>query len=58
MLDKILAVISLAALIGFMLIVLIWINEIDLWIISVVVLLMAVFDFFYETRNAGGSSKE
>ncbi len=58
MLDKILAVISLAAFIGFMLIVLIWINEIDLWIISVMVMLMAVFDFIYETRNAGGSSKE
>lgn len=58
MLDKIFATISLAAFVGFMLIVLVWINEIDLWIITVVVLAMAIYDFVQSTRNSGDSTNE
>lgn len=58
MLDKILATISLGALTGFMMIVLVWINELDLWIISVAVLLMASYDFYNSTKNTGNNTKE
>ena len=58
MLDRIFATISLAAFIGFMLIILVWINELDLWIISVAVLLLAVYDFVHTLRDAGDGTKE
>lgn len=53
MLDKVLAIISLIALIGFMGIVLVYINSISLWIIVCIVLLMAIFDFYIELRGTG-----
>jgi hypothetical protein len=52
MLDKVLAVVSLGALIGFMGIVLVYINEMALWIIVVTVLVMAAYDFFIELRGS------
>lgn len=53
MLDKFLAAVSILALIGFMSIVVVWVNEPDLWIITLVVLAMAVYDFVTTTRNSG-----
>ena len=53
MLDKILAIISLVALIGFMGIVLWFINEVALWIIVCSVLLMGAYDFYTELRRSG-----
>lgn len=58
MLDKIMATISLAAFIGFMLIVLVWINEIDLWIIVVIVLAMAIYDFVLANRKTDDRTEE
>ena len=58
MLDKIFAMVSLAAFISFMLIILVWINEIDLWIITVVVLVMAFYDFTQSMRNSDDSTNE
>jgi len=52
-LDKVLAVISLGALIAFMGIVVVFINEIALWIIVCTVLAMAAYDFFTELRGSG-----
>ena len=46
MLDKVLAVFSLGCLTAFMAIVLYYIAEPDLTIVTVVVLLMAAYDFF------------
>lgn len=53
MLDKVLAVMSMFALLAFMGIVLVYINEIALWIIVCAVLAMAVYDFFVELRGSG-----
>jgi len=53
MLDKVLAVISLGVLIAFMGIVLVFINEIALWIVVCIVLAMAAYDFFIELRASG-----
>ena len=51
MLDKFLAAVSILALISFMSIVVVWVNEPDLWIITVAVLAMAVYDFVTTTRK-------
>ncbi len=53
MLDKVLAVISLLALIVFMGIVLVFINEIALWMVVCTVLVMAAYDFYVELRGSG-----
>jgi len=53
MLDKVLAIISISALIVFMGIVLVFINEIALWIIVCTVLAMAVYDFYLELSGRG-----
>ena len=53
MLDKVLAMISLVALIAFMGIVLVFINEIALWIVVCTVLAMAAYDFYVELRGSG-----
>lgn len=58
MLDKIIAALSIAALIGFMMIVLVWINELDLWVITVAVLVMASYDFYTSTRNTDKNTKK
>lgn len=46
MLDKVLAVFSLVCLVAFMGIVVYYIAEPDLTIVTVVILLMAAYDFF------------
>lgn len=51
--DKVLAVISIGALVAFMGIVLIFINEIALWIIVCTVLAMGIYDFYTELRGSG-----
>ena len=53
MLDKLLAVISLLALIVFMGFVLVFINEIALWAVVCTVLAMAAYDFYTELRGSG-----
>jgi 4-hydroxybenzoate polyprenyltransferase len=53
MMDKALAIISILALIAFMGIVLVFINEIALWVIVCAVLLMAVYDFYVELWRSG-----
>jgi len=56
LLDKALATVSILALIGFMLIVTVFVNEPDLWIIVVAVvavLAMAVYDFWRTFRQNG-----
>jgi hypothetical protein len=51
MLDKVLAAISIASLIGFMSIFVYYVAEVDLTIITVVVLVMAVVDFYLLTTE-------
>jgi hypothetical protein len=46
MLDKVLATLSLGCLIGFMAFVVYYIAEPDLTIVTVVVLAMAIYDFY------------
>lgn len=58
MLDKVLATISITTLIGFMAIVVVWVNEPDLWIVTVIVLAMAVFDFVQTIRHADKKAEE
>ncbi len=53
MLDKVLATLAIGTLIAFMGIVLVFINEIALWIIVCVVLAMGVYDFYVELRGSG-----
>lgn len=53
MLDKVLAIVSILGLIGFMGIVLVFINEIALWVIVCAVLLMAAYDFYVELWKSG-----
>ena len=57
MVDKILAVISLAGLITFVAILVVYVAEIDLTIITFVVLAMAVVDFYLLTRSAPKSDR-
>ncbi len=53
MVDKALAVVWLGALMVFMGIALVYINELALWIIVVTVLAMVAYDFFIELRGSG-----
>ena len=53
MLDKILALVSMATMIGFVAIVLVWVNEPDLWIICLAVLAMGVYEFVSSSRTRG-----
>lgn len=50
-LDRILAALSIAALIAFMSVLITYVRELDLTIITIIVLLMAVFDFYLLTRR-------
>ena len=51
MLDKALAAISIASLVAFVSVLIVYIAEIDLVVVSVVVLAMAAYDFFLLTRS-------
>lgn len=53
MLDKVLAVIFMGLLVSFMGIVLVFINEMALWIIVCTVLVMGIYDFYVELRGGG-----
>jgi hypothetical protein len=55
MLDKLLALASLACFIGFIGILIVYVREPDLIIICLAVIAMAVFDFFLLTRGKGKS---
>jgi hypothetical protein len=61
MLDKALAAISIACLIAFVSVLIRYIGELDLTIITLVVVLMAAVDFFFLTtrsKNDGERSSE
>lgn len=57
MLDRVLAVLSILGLVGFMGIVTVFVNEPDLWIVALVVLAMATFDFWRTLRAKNGGPK-
>lgn len=56
MTDKILALLSLLLLAGFVGIVVVYVAEPDLAIIAIAVLLMAAYDFWDSLRKGGGGS--
>lgn len=58
MLDKFLATISMLSLIAFMGVVAVFVNELDLWIVIVVVLIMGSYDFFREIRRESQKKNE
>lgn len=61
MLDKGLAAISIACLMAFVAVLIVYIDEIDLTIITLVVVIMAAVDFFFLTtrsKNDGERSSE
>jgi hypothetical protein len=51
MLDKALAAISIASLVAFVSVLIVYIGEIDLIVVSAVVLALAAYDFFLLTRS-------
>lgn len=51
MVDKLLAFISMTCLIGFVGILVYFVAEPDLTIVSVIVVLMALYDFFFHNRS-------
>ena len=51
MLDKALAAISIACLVAFVSVLIVYIGEVDLVVVSVVVLLMAAYDFVLLNRS-------
>ena len=51
MIDKLLAVISMACLAGFIGILVYFVGEVDLGIVCVLVVLMAFYDFFFHNRR-------
>ena len=57
MLDKALAAIAIAALIGFMGVLITYVREVDLTVVSIVVLIMAAYDF-YLLNTAPPQSKD
>lgn len=58
MLDKVFALASIAMLAGFLAIVVTYVNEPDLWVVVVVVVVMAAFDFWRSFRPGGDHYKE
>ena len=56
MLDRVLAVISLCSLIAFMMIVTFFVNEIDLWIVVIIGLLLAINAFVTDLRKPRNGS--
>jgi hypothetical protein len=51
MLDKFLALLSIACLLGFVGILVYFVGELDLTIVCLVVALMALYDFFVHNRS-------
>lgn len=58
MLDKLLALISIACFTGFVGILIYYVTEPDLTIICVSVVAMAIFDFFLLTREKPGTDPD
>ena len=61
MADKLVAVASLVGLIAFMGVVVWFVNEPDLWIVVIIVLVMASYDFWLTLRRSNkgtGNSRE
>jgi hypothetical protein len=58
MLDKIFAVISILAVIAFVGVVLVFVREPDLIIVTLVVIGVAVFYFWQELKAGGGDAKK
>ncbi len=61
MTDKIIAVASLLGLIAFMGVVVWFVNEPDLWIVVIVVLVMASYDFWvslWKSNKGAGNSRK
>lgn len=56
MIDKVLAAASVACLIAFMAIIIWFVPDPDLVIVTIMVLAMAVYDFYRETFRGGGNS--
>lgn len=57
MLDKALAAIAIACLVAFVGVLIVYIAEVDLVVVSVVVLLMAAYDFVLLNRSPPDSSE-
>lgn len=49
--DRVLAVLSMAMFIGFAGIVAYFVNETELWVVLIIVILMAMYDFWTELRS-------
>lgn len=58
MIDKFLAVVSLACLIGFMGVIIWFVPDPDLVIVTIIVLAMAVYDFYREAFRKGGGKSD
>jgi len=57
MLDKALAAISIASLVAFVSVLIVYIGEVDLVVVSVVVLVMAAYDFVLLNRSQPDSGE-
>ena len=57
MTDRILAALSILLLVGFMSIVVVFVNEPDLWIVVVLVLAMGIYDFWRTLRPGSDQRK-
>ena len=55
MVDKLLAAIAMATLVAFVMIVAVYVNEPELWIVTILVLAMAIYDFVQSFRQNKGS---
>ena len=58
MLDKILAVTSLLCLIGFVAILVYYVREPDLTIVIVIVMVMAIYDFYLLTKPKSNAKEQ
>ncbi|RMD61869.1 MAG: hypothetical protein D6826_08805 [Alphaproteobacteria bacterium] len=56
MADRIIAPLALLVFIAFTLFLAVYINEIDLWIVIVLVQIMAIVDFWQAMRAAGNGN--
>ena len=57
MLDKALAALSIACLVAFVSVLIVYIGEVDLVVVSVVVLVMAAYDFVLLNRSQPDSGE-
>jgi hypothetical protein len=57
MVDQIMATISLLSFVIFMVVLAVYINEFDLWLIVAAVVMMAATDFVHTLREDGNGSR-